>query len=92
MRCRRATSGPNVILINKSTQSKGVVLGWGPGGGARRGAWSRSTSRRPCAAAELRAHVDHRSSVDSVRTLAGRHRFSTRRVIESRFTMRSHPG
>jgi hypothetical protein len=34
-----ATSGPNVILINKSTQSKSVVLGWGPGGGAAASVW-----------------------------------------------------
>jgi ubiquinone/menaquinone biosynthesis C-methylase UbiE len=37
---------------------------------------------------KLRAHVDHRSTVDSVRTLAGKHGFSTRRVIETRFAMR----
>jgi ubiquinone/menaquinone biosynthesis C-methylase UbiE len=37
---------------------------------------------------KLRAHVDHRSTVDSVRALAGRHGFSTRSVIESRFAMR----
>jgi ubiquinone/menaquinone biosynthesis C-methylase UbiE len=37
---------------------------------------------------KLRTHVDHRSTVDSVRALAGRHGFSTRRVIEGRFAMR----